>query len=347
MKKVDYIVVGCGLASIAFCEQLQNNNKTYIVFDDASQKSSIVAAGMYNPVILKRFTEVWKATKQLSLAMPYYKKLEQKLGTKLDYKIRILRRFASIEEQNLWFTASDKKALEPYLSTQLIKNNNNAIDAPFGFGEVLHTGRVDTKKLITAYKESLRENGKLIEEPFNHQSLQIENNLLNYEDITAKHIVFAEGFGVKKNPFFNRLPLNGNKGEILTIKAPNLKMDFALKSSIFLIPIGNDLYHVGATYNREDKSKAPTEKAKAELIQKLNTFLNCDFEVVKHVAGIRPTVKDRRPLVGRHSKHHNLYLLNGLGSRGVMTAPYVADKLFNLIEANEELETEIDINRFN
>ena len=39
----DYIVVGCGLAGIAFCEQLKKNNKTFVVFDNYSQVSSAVA----------------------------------------------------------------------------------------------------------------------------------------------------------------------------------------------------------------------------------------------------------------------------------------------------------------
>ena len=67
---------------------------------------------------------------------------------------------------------------------------------------------------------------------------------------------------------------------------------------------------------------------------------------MNHVAGIRPTVKDRRPLVGQHEKYSNLYILNGLGTRGVMIAPYVAEKLFNFIEKGEDLDKEIDVNRF-
>ncbi|MDP5081782.1 MAG: FAD-dependent oxidoreductase, partial [Winogradskyella sp.] len=133
MEKVDYIIVGCGLASIAFCEQLRAQRKTYIVFDDSSQKSSIVAAGLYNPVVLKRFSEVWKAKMQLEMALPMYAKIEKDLKIIIDYKLRILRRFTSIQEQNKWFTASDKPNLETYLSTQLVKNSNPEIEAPFGF----------------------------------------------------------------------------------------------------------------------------------------------------------------------------------------------------------------------
>ena len=64
------------------------------------------------------------------------------------------------------------------------------------------------------------------------------------------------------------------------------------------------------------------------------------------MAGIRPTVKDRRPLVGRHNTHKNMFVLNGLGTRGVMIGPYVADKLFKLIEHETPLEAEIDSARY-
>ena len=347
MRQVDYIIVGCGLASIAFSEQLRANGKSFIVFDDRSQQSSIVAAGLYNPVILKRFSEVWKAKEQLDLALPVYKTIEQDLKIKIVHKLRIVRRFTSIEGQNRWFNASDKPKLEPYLSTQLVKNTNEFIDAPFGFGEVLHAGRIDTEELIHAYKTFHKENQRLVESRFVYQNLQVSSHGVSYENIKAKQVVFAEGFGVKNNPYFKDIPLNGTKGEVLVIKAPNLNIDFGIKSSVFIIPLEKDLYAVGATYNWTDKSNIPTEEGKQELINKLKTFLECDFEVVQHLAGIRPTVKDRRPLVGQHAEYQNLYVLNGLGTRGVMIAPYVAQKLYQFIENNTPLDSEINISRFN
>ncbi|WP_179343928.1 NAD(P)/FAD-dependent oxidoreductase [Winogradskyella ursingii] len=346
MKQTDYIIVGCGLASIAFCEQLRAQNKSFLVYDDKSQKSSIVAAGLYNPVVLKRFTAVWKAKEQLDLALSMYTKIENDLNIKIDYKLKILRRLASIEEQNLWFTASDKPALEPFLSTKIIKNQNNCIDAPFGFGEVLNGGRIDTHTLIVNYKSFLAQNNQLKEERFDYNFLNLSQNEINYANIETQHIVFSEGVGVKQNPYFKDLPVRGNKGEILTIKAPKLKMAEVIKSSVFLIPLGNNLYNVGSTYDREYKSNTPTESAKSELISKLKTFLKCEFEVINHVAGVRPTVKDRRPIVGTHPNYKGLHILNGLGSRGVMIAPYVAKQLFSHIEKNKDLDKEIDVNRF-
>jgi glycine/D-amino acid oxidase-like deaminating enzyme len=346
MINTDYIIIGCGLAGIALCEKLRAEGKSFIVYDNNSQQSSIVAAGLYNPVILKRFSQVWKAKEQLRLALPMYSKIEKDLGIKIDYPLRILRRFTSIEEQNLWFSALDKTKLQDFLSIRLIKNNHDLIDAPFGFGEVLQAGRVDTSYLISKYKAFLKEQTLLIEEKFQYDKITFDVEALRYGNIKSKYIVCSEGFGVKHNPYFNHLPLNGTKGEVLTLRIPDLKIDYAIKSSVFVIPIGTDLYKVGSTYSHNDKTNQPTDEGRSELLTKLNRFLKTNYEIVEHLAGVRPTVKDRRPLVGRHPEQPNLFVLNGLGSRGVMVAPYVAENLFNHIAYGQELDSEIDIKRF-
>lgn len=344
--KVDYIVIGCGLAGINFCEKLSEAGRSFVVFDNKTQHSSVVAGGLYNPVVLKRFTSVWKSEEQLQLVSDVYKALEHKLGVELDFKLPVRRLFHSIEDQNNWFVASDKAELSKYLSTQLMKNDNPNINAPYGFGEVLSTGRIDSSKLISEYKRYLMNSKLLREESFEYESLEIGEDIIQHKNISAKHIVFAEGFGLKKNPFFNYLPLKGTKGELLTIHAPELNVGFVLKSSVFLIPYGKNLYKVGATYEWTDKSNEPTEKGKEELLAKLKTIINCSFEVLDHTAGIRPTVVDRKPLVGTHSVYKNLHILNGLGTRGVMIAPYVARALFESVEKDKPLDHEINISRF-
>ncbi len=345
--QVDYIIIGIGLAGISFCEQLRTNKKTFVVFDNKSQQSSTVAGGLYNPVVLKRFTSVWKSEEQLEVALPMYKHIEDTLDIKLDYKIPLCRKFASLEEQNDWFAASDKPGLSNYLSTGIIKNENQYVDAPFGYGEVLQTGRIDVKCLIENYREHLIHKSSFFDEDFTYNDLQIGAKSVQYKNVHAKHIVFAEGFGVVKNPYFNALPLVPTKGELLTIHAPDLRIDFVLKAGVFLIPLENDLYIVGATYVWDDTTNAITNRGKEELLGKLKKLISCQFEVIHQVAGVRPTVKDRRPLVGHHSEYNHMHVLNGLGTRGVMIGPYAAKQLFDAIEYGMPLEKEIDISRFN
>ena len=344
--KYDYIIVGSGLASIMFAEQLRLHNKSFIVISNRSQQASVVASGLYNPVVLKRFTATWNAATHLESALPKYIELEQLLGLKLDYVLPIHRVFNSIKEQNNWFLACDKPILTNFLNPEIIPNTNSAVKAPFGFGAVNFTGRIDTQLLIEAYREFLLKRNQYIEESFEYKDLIENPEGVVYQSLKAKHIVFTEGFGIHKNPYFKYLPLEGTKGELITIHAPTLKLESILKSSIFVIPMGEDRYLVGSTYEWTDKTNNPTQKAKTELLEKLERLIDCEFEVVNQRAGIRPTVVDRRPLVGQHPNHKNMYVLNGLGTRGVLVAPSMAEALYNSIEKNTSLSKEIDINRF-
>jgi len=342
----DYLIVGLGLAGISFCDTLERNGRTFKVINDDSQTSSKVAGGMYNPVILKRFNLAWMAQEQWEKALPFYQDLERRHATVIDHKISVLRRFASIGEQNAWFEAADRPGLSKFLSTKIIANQNPAIFAPYGYGRVLHTGRIDTHKLCSIVSKELLERDLLQRETFDYKKLKLHTEGIEYGSLRARHLVFAEGFGLKQNPYFKYLPLNGTKGEYLTIKAPELREINVIKSSVFVIPISDDLYRVGATYGRNDITNTPTGQARQEMLQKLNGFLKCDFEIIDQIAGIRPTVIDRTPLVGQHPRHPNLYVLNGLGSRGVLSAPFAADQLYRFIENQKPIDPAMDSGRF-
>lgn len=341
----DYLIVGCGLAGIAFAEIALQHQKTISVFENYSQNSSKVAGGLYNPVILKRFSEVWNAQEQLQLLQVFYQGLEQKLKSKFDFPVPIFRKIYSVQEQNNWVLATDKLNLAPFLSPDIKHIKYNGIDSPFGYGEVLQSGYVDTNLLLQKYQAYLTELHLLNQESIDYSQLKIHADYVSYQDEQYKEVVFAEGFGIHANPFFSCLPLDGTKGELIVIKAPDLKLDAIIKSSVFILPIGNDLYKVGATYNWQDKTATPTEAGKNELLTHLKNLLHSEFEVIDHLAGVRPTVKDRRPLVGTHPSFSRLHVLNGLGTRGVMLAPSMAQSLYDKIENQIPLSLEIDIQR--
>jgi glycine/D-amino acid oxidase-like deaminating enzyme len=343
--KFDYLIVGSGLSGVMLCEALRKRGKTFKVISNKSQQASIVASGLYNPVVLKRFNKAWDAEKHLPVAMSAYEELELFLGIKIDYKLPIYRLFSSIEEQNNWIIASDKIPLKPYLISTIKSNTNQNIYAPYGYGEVKNTGRIDTKLLLESYSNVLNNEKLISHESFEYDKLKISKKIV-YKGIESENIIFSEGFGVRQNPFFNYLPIEGTKGELIIINAPKLNSEVIIKSSVFIIPIGKNDYLVGSTYAWDDFNNDPTINAKNKLLNKLDKLILCPYKVVYHRAGIRPTVIDRRPLVGQHKSHQNLYILNGLGSRGVLIAPTVANALINLIEDKLPLQKEINISRF-
>ncbi len=346
MKKLDYIVVGFGLAGMAFCDQLERHNKSFVVFDANLPSASKVAAGLINPVILKRYTIPWKGDEQFDAALSFFKSVSDKLGIDFVDVLAIHKVFSSAEDQNNWFEASDKPILNRFLSDELIKSSDT-VKAPYGKGLVLESVRIQITDLLKAYAERLRSKNSFIAASFDYDQLKIfDSGLVQYEDFQAKHIVFAEGFGLKNNPFFNRLPLVGNKGEYLIVKASELQIQVAVKSTFFIIPLGDDLYKVGATFNWEDKDSEPSQSSLKELRAYLDKILKCTYEVVDQQAGVRPTTGDRRPLLGKHPQYSQLVLLNGLGTRGTMMAPYLAQVLFEHLELDQPLQDTMSIMRF-
>jgi len=344
--QVDYIIVGFGLAGICFAEKLRKENKSFVVIDKGISNASKVAGGIYNPIILKRFTLAWEADLQLAVAKRFYRDIEKFLNIELLHSKPILRRFNSAEEQNDWFIASDKKALNPFLNTELIPAVKG-LRSGFSYGKVDRTGYLNTADLICFYKKYLMQNKFFLKEEFDYASVDIlENDSVKYNDIISKHIVFCEGSGLVNNPYFSNLPIVGNKGEYIIIKCKGLKLEAMVKFSLFILPHGNDLYKIGATYNRNFKDIQTTTEAKDEIKRKLDQILELPYEIVNQEAGVRPTTKDRRPFLGRHSNFLNMYIINGFGSRGVIISPSAAEWLYDFIEKDKPLPKEVDISRF-
>lgn len=342
----DYIIVGSGLAGIAFAETARKAGRTMVMFGDDSHNSSVVAGGLYNPVIIKRLSGLKDAGQQIALLREFYSCIEQDLGIKAEYALPTLRKFYSAEEVNNWYVASDKPALAPFLSPDLISKLFKGIDSPFGYGEVLQTGYVDTGLLLSRYREYLSSKGCFRPETFDYALLELHDGFVRYSNIEARHVVFCEGFGIKANPWFSYLPLQGTKGELLIIKAPGMDLDVIINTNVFILPLGNGLFKAGATYNWDDKTQVPTTAGREELISRIREIITCDFEVVDHLAGIRPTTRDRKPLIGTHPENKQLHILNGLGTRGVMLGPASALALINHIESAAPLDREVDLLRF-
>ena len=85
---------------------------------------------------------------------------------------------------------------------------------------------------------------------------------------------------------------------------------------------------------------------KNKLLKKVATLGDFEFKVVDQKAGVRPTTKDRRPLIGKHPTLENMYIFNGLGSKGVMLAPFLSTQLIDSILTGSKIDPEADISRY-
>jgi glycine oxidase len=342
----DVIVVGFGLSGLAVTKRLEEQNKKVLVISGQFPTASQVAGGICNPVVLKKFNLAWNSEELYKNAVPFYKGFQQQFQENFYIEKPILKIFNSIKEQNDWFSALGKPILDNFLVEDLMVNKNISLNVPHKIGSTKHTGLLYVSSLLNSYKKYLIKMDRFLEEDFAFTDLNVDSESVRYKNYSADNIIFCEGTYVNQNPYFNYLPIEGNKGEYITIKAPNLKLDDIVKGSFFMIPKGNDTYKVGATYSRDFKGIDSTNSAKNQLIEKVKQMINCDFEVIDQEAGIRPTVTDRKPIIGQHPKYANVYISNGFGSRGILFAPTVSKQLVEAIYSGKEIPKEINVSRF-
>ncbi|MGL5888594.1 MAG: FAD-dependent oxidoreductase, partial [Bacteroidia bacterium] len=105
-------------------------------------------------------------------------------------------------------------------------------------------------------------------------------------------------------------------------------------------------YICGSTYELETPDEQTSTAAQTEMLGKLSKFVTADITVERQFAGIRPGVRDRRPLLGRHPQHPELAVFNGMGSKAVFLAPWLAQELVAHLETGSELPHEANLKRF-
>ena len=143
--------------------------------------------------------------------------------------------------------------------------------------------------------------------------------------------VYTQGAMGLTEGIFSFLPKRLAKGEILEVSIPHWGEKRILNRRGWCLPIGNDLYRVGATYEWEELSNEPTPDGRVWLERLVREFTDLKYEVVHQVAGVRPIIRNSQPVVGEHPEVKGSYLLNGLGSKGCLYGPLAAAQLVELI----------------
>jgi glycine/D-amino acid oxidase-like deaminating enzyme len=153
---------------------------------------------------------------------------------------------------------------------------------------------------------------------------------------------------VVENPFFKDIPVIPNKGHHIKVKLQNeLNTKVTVKKKHFLFPLNDELYFYGGTYDRDQLHSKIDDSAVKQLMTGLSEIYSQNFEVKDVSFGFRPTVKDRRPILGRHPEFKDFYVFNGLGARGILNGCYFSKNLLEFIENNTPLPEEVSLERFN
>ncbi|GEO03824.1 FAD-dependent oxidoreductase [Adhaeribacter aerolatus] len=345
----DFILVGHGLAGSILAHTLAAHQYSVLVIDQVKPNSaSNVAAGLMNPLAGKRFAKSWLADVLVPFATEFYQKLEEDRKVKLFYPKPILKLFSSVEEQNNWM---GKSAGQPYGDfiqavytslppSEIIRQEQGGILIDKG-------GYVEVALLLETLRQIRQERDEIINEQFDFTFLTVESDSVHYKGWQARNIIFCEGFQGAENPYFKWLPFSLNKGEVLALKpAIPVPTDQVYNKGVYVLPKEDGSLRIGATYNWRNVDEQPTVAGKEELFGKIEDILKVPFTVLEHKAGIRPAVRDRRPLIGTHPNQERIKIFNGMGSKGVMMAPYLAHHFVQVLSGAEDLLPEINIFRY-
>ncbi|TGD83354.1 NAD(P)/FAD-dependent oxidoreductase [Hymenobacter wooponensis] len=352
MKSVEYLIIGHGIAGATLAQELRGRGRSVLVLDTLQPNSaSNVAAGLMNPVAGKRYALAWRAEELLPAATQFYRELEARFQQLFFYEAPILKLFSSVGEQN---TVLARSADHPW--GNFVPNADVALPPTpglrdeFGGLRIECGGHVLVREVLAALANEGIKDGWLEHETFAWALLVPASDggsgFTYANRVRVQHVVCCEGAAAVQNPYFHWLPLTPNQGEVLTVECPGLSDQYVLNKGAYVVPLGNGQFRVGATYRWPPFATGITPDARQELSQRLEAMTDQPFRITEQRAGVRPAVRDRKPLLGTHPALPNVHIFNGFGSKGVMMAPRLAAVMADWLENDVELWPEVNIRRY-
>lgn len=344
---VDYIIVGQGLAGSALSWELLNRGKQIRVFDvPADNLSSLISAGVCNPITGKAMTKTYLADQLFPYLNQWYSAAERQSGRRFFYPLPVYRPFLSREEQIQWSTRAVEKELSTFIE-RISDSSSGSIDLLDEFGGLWlkQSGFLNVSAWVDTVRTRLKSSGSFVSESFEESEMQVDTTI-TYKGLTTSKVIFCTGMSARKSAWFHWLPMRPLKGEILLLRIP-LQRDRIISRGAYLVPGPEDgVFVVGSTYEHEPFSPGPSELGRSQILEKFKRIYMGPLEVIHQGWGIRPTVVDRRPLLGAHPEHGNLIIFNGLGTKGVSLTPYFAKRLADWMDGGVALPEEVNISRF-
>lgn len=343
----DYIIAGQGIAGTLLSYTLLQSNQRVLVIDEYKANSaSRIAAGVINPVSGRRFEMGWMYEE----IYPFAKRTYQQLETLLNVPV--------FRERDIWMVLPSEQlqaAFNAKTASGAARRYTHPADAalwdawlhqPYG-AAIVKGATVLLQNLLPAWRAYLQEKQLLLEERLDTGHLQFRPGGVRYKDISARSLIFCEGAQTVDNHWFGpRIPYLLNKGEVLKVHIPGLITENIIKRSITLVPQEKEVFWVGSTFAWDYADELPTVEKRAYLEEGLRQLLKVPYTVLEQQAGVRPSGKDRRPIMGLHPQYPALGMFNGLGTKGCSLAPYMADMLTRHLLQGVPLLQETDIKRY-
>lgn len=345
MKNVDALIIGGGIAGMTLATMLHRAGMTLAIADKPRPRvASRVAAGVLNPIPGRRFAPTWKADEVLDETTRCWTEFGQLLDGNIFEAMPIIRFFHN-GDQNFWH--GRKNTDNRFVQREFTKEEQFTGLRNSDGGIVISGGRIDIPAFLSAAEQYLRTEGTI----FANDSALVEECSQEYRviwsGISAGAVIWCEGWRSAINPLWSYLPFVPAKGEILTIRADDLEIPGVATREILIAPTyERGVFRVGATYKWNFADEEPTVEGREELLECLRQWIEIPFEILAHDSGVRPAMRDIKPVIGRHYELGNHFILNGLGAKAALLAPYCARKLADMLISGIACESAVNVERF-
>ena len=331
---IDFLIVGHGLAGATLAQFLLRRGQRVVVLDKKlPHAASKVAAGLINPLIGPKFNLPAHIDNCLAENLRFFRPLEEEAGQSLYGEFLLYRIFVSGKQRDQWINKAQDPAFREYARSIEPREacEKLGLEAPMGAGTHL-ANRLDFPLFLQLSEDKLRQSGCWQDGVFEESDWR-----------EAKKIVFCEGYRVLQNPWFGHLPFAPAQGEILLLE--NV-LSIAASNGTWIVPEKNDRCLAGATWKHDDLESGPTDDGKNRIIEELSFLQNSVSGIIEHRSGVRPSTRDRSPIMGKHQENEKMFLFNGFGSRGATTVPFYAKHMLNFMINEVPLPKEADLKRF-
>ena len=162
---------------------------------------------------------------------------------------------------------------------------------------------------------------------------------------TCSQLVLANGADISQFHLSSHLPVNRVRGQVTHVKSHGMRpLKTVLCHKGYITPALNECHAVGATFDRNAGSAFISAADNEENLALVNHQLQkptwfADAEATAARAAFRATVPDHLPLLGAVTNHQGLFVFGGLGARGVLLAPLLAETLACQIAAQPQAMT--------
>lgn len=342
-------IVGFGLAGACCALELRRRGCPLRIIDAVRPgAASPVGPGQINPLSTRRLRPTWRVDEALPRALDLFRRIETASGEPLFHPRPILRILKDeAQARDLAQRKSDADASRWIRDATSAESEcvEKRLRAPFGAFVTVGGGWLDVPRFIETARNALGADNDARWLP--PDAMAPPDPSVPPGGKESGPVIWCEGWRARNNPLWETLDHNPAKGEWMRVRLGDpLGVEAIVNGPSWIQPLPDGTARAGATYAWSSFESGSTADAQITLIKNLSATYAGPFTILSQHVGVRPIVRDTRPVIGQHPGYPRHWILNGLGSKGALHGPWAAHLLADALLDGKAPPREVDVKRF-